>query len=85
MAEGGEIMVDIAVNVTQDGHRATVAIVTLRHEDVQAQVAGTALCLPEDTYDEEIGEALALGRAFRDLGRRLTREAMRAANGRGYR
>lgn len=35
---------------------------------------------PSDEYAEAVGVQLAVGRALRDLGRQLTREAMREVN-----
>lgn len=59
------------------GHRATIA--TIQHTTVHGgdviQATGEALRHPEDKYDRELAYALATGRAFESLGRKLQKRA----------
>ena len=69
----------LSLDVTDDGHKAVVAVFSLADDQgLAVECAGTALCVPEDPFNDRIGVTLAVGRALRDAGRMMTREAMRA-------
>lgn len=72
-----EPQLHVSVDGIADGRKATVIVATARVGTETFVEAGAAVKDEHDEYQKEVGAKLALGRALRDLGRQLTRSAMR--------
>lgn len=58
----------------------TVVAAAIPFEDTLLLSVGTARCHPKDTFDEAIGEELAVGRALTSLGEQMTKHAIELSN-----
>jgi hypothetical protein len=76
------IDVEVSAEGFTDGRKVHVVVATAFVGGTVFTEAGTGLRDEHDEFRDEIGAKLALGRALRDLGRQLTRTAMKEVNAR---